>query len=307
MVVGSDETVVAALSQDPGNVQKKKTPGIYKSTNDGLNWTNITPATFPATHQRSVIAIAPSNPDIAYVITWTGNLKTNDREDVRLHKIIISFGASEDRSGNLPDFSNYGAIKSFENYCMVIAVKPDDENYVLIGGTSLYRSEDGFATAPTDSFHTWIGGYCPDRNQQLYPNLHCDLHAIDFNPLDPKKVWFGHDGGLSYTSDITSPSSSSSLFSWTDKNNRYITTQFYTIAIPDEVHDDRIMGGTQDNGTLYFRWDGTKSSFSTDMSGGDGSTAYFGDNFAYTSYQQGGMWRLAYDMYNDPYPLSWGY
>ncbi len=305
VVADTNGTIVAAISQDPGSIKKKKAPGIYKSTNDGLNWTNITPTTFPATHQRSVIAIAPSNPDITYVLTWTGKLKTNGREDVRFHKINISSGASVDRSNNLPDFSMYGTVKTFENYCMVIAVKPDDENYVLIGGTNLYRSEDGFATASTDSFHTWIGGYMPGYGYVLYPNLHCDLHAIAFNPLDPKKVWFGHDGGLSYTSDITTPSSSSSLFPWVDKNNGYITTQFYTVAIPNEANDDRIMGGTQDNGTLYFRWNGVNSSFSTDMSSGDGAYAYFGDNFAYTSYQEGGVYRLAYDIYDDPYPPGW--
>ena len=41
---------------------------------------------------------------------------------------------------------------------MCIAVHPSDENHVIIGGTDLFRSFDGFVTKPNDSKKHWIGG-----------------------------------------------------------------------------------------------------------------------------------------------------
>ena len=52
-----------------------------------------------------------------------------------------------------------GRINTQWNYNLVMAVKPDNENFVMIGATSLFKSEDGFATKPTDALKSWIGGY----------------------------------------------------------------------------------------------------------------------------------------------------
>jgi PKD repeat protein len=54
------------------------------------------------------------------------------------------------------------------------------------------------------------------------------------------------------------------------------------------------MGGTQDNGTPFFRFDGTSATPFTDVSLGDGTYAYFGDDFAYTSSQFGNVNRVRY-------------
>jgi len=318
VVIASNGTLIATLSAAGWNANPANSPGVYKSIDDGLIWTNITPVSFPSSHVRSVIASAPSNPDVVYIMTYTGTAYTaikasNGREDVRFHKINVSTGESEDRSANLPDFGGkHGFMDTQTNYNMVVAVKPDDENFVLIGGTCLFRSRDGFATAPTDIFDSWIGGYdpaTPEANYQ-YPNLHPDQHAIAFDPKNPNKMWCSHDGGLSFASNIKAKvkasASSSSKFPWKDKNKKYITTQFYTVSIPDKKNDDRIMGGTQDNGTPFFRWGKVKTRTSTDISSGDGSYGYFGNTFAYVSAQNGATDRLNYDSSGDPiYSAGW--
>jgi len=96
--VATDGTLVAVLSEaDDGGVIAF-TPGVYRSTDHGDNWTNITPASFPASHGRSVLALAPSNQDICYVLTSTGD---GNRTNVKFHKITVSTGASAERSANL--------------------------------------------------------------------------------------------------------------------------------------------------------------------------------------------------------------
>jgi len=306
VVVASDGTVIVSLSQLGYNSNPVYQSGIYKSATDGLNWINITPGDFPTSHERSFLASAPSNPDIVYVLTFTGLLHDDDSDDVRFFKVNISTGKTEDRSANLPNWGDEGYIHTQQNYNMVIAVKPDDENFVLIGATSLFRSTDGFNTKPQDVYNTWIGGYEPATTPNHYPNLHPDQHIISFNPSDPNKVWIGHDGGVSFTSNLNAISSSAVFFPWENKNRGYNVTQFYTIAIPFKGNDNRIMGGTQDNGTPYFIWDGSSTSIAEDLSSGDGSYAYFGEEFAYASSHNGRIVRLKYDQSGNPsYNSGW--
>jgi photosystem II stability/assembly factor-like uncharacterized protein len=310
VAIGSDGTLLAVLSRSFVGINPANKPGLYKSTDNGTTWTNITPPTYPETSMRSVLCIAPSNPNAAYMFTQTGG-SVNNREEIKFYKINISAGTSEDRSQNMPDFTSlgglagdFGFIDTQYGYNMVVAVKPDDENMVLIGATSLFRSTDGFATKPSDARTSWIGGY--HMQEFFYPDLHPDVHSFAFDPTDPKKVWWGHDGGLSYTTDITN-TSYQTLFPWENKNNGYNITQFYHITISGIADDPRIMGGTQDNGTPYLRFTGSVAGSIHDVSTGDGAFAYFGRDFAYTSAQNGVVMRLRYDAEKNPRPPFQGH
>ncbi len=102
----------------------------------------------------------------------------------------------------------------------------------------------------------------------------------------------------SYTADISN-NSYAQFLPWENKNNGYNVTQFYHLSVPDEPNDTRIMGGTQDNGTPYFRFNGNSATPYTDVSSGDGSYSYFGKNFAFISRPNGEVIRLSYDQNND--------
>ena len=308
VVVAGDGTLIASLSQDTGsNPPNNPQPGIYKSTDDGFNWTNITPANFPTTHERTVLAISESNSNIVYALTNTGTYDGND-EIITLFKIDNSNNTSTDLSDNLPDFVGIGGnFNSQGNYNMVIGVKPDDENFVIIGGTSLFRSTDGFSTKlakTNDSKTNWIGGYGHTTNNISYwhPYHHPDQHVLFFDPKDPNKLWSGHDGGLSYTTNITN-TNYTDFFPWISKNNGYNVTQFYTVHIDDKFRDTKIMGGTQDNGTPHFTVSDGLPSSSDNLSSGDGSYAHYGDDFAYFSSQNGIVYRSAYDGDGNPYNI----
>ena len=298
--VAADGSMIAVISQPSQPSTTQNVPGVYKSSDDGVNWTNITPSTFPQNHQRSVIEIAPSNTNVGYILTFTGDAIDQNTEDVRFHKINISNGSSEDRSSNMPSFEFYDGqegINTQGGYNMTLAIKPDDENYVIIGATSLFRSTNGFSTKPSDGKSDWIGGYHPFYFQ--YPNFHSDIHSFAFDPTNPKSMWWGHDGGLSYTADITN-SSYSDVFPWENKNNSYNVTQLYHISIPNIANDGRIMGGTQDNGTPYIKFEGTSSNQIEDVSTGDGAYSYFGSTYPYFSSQNGSIMRGEYDNANNP-------
>lgn len=301
IVIAANGMLIAVISDPLTGYNAKNSPGIYKSSDEGLSWTNTTPKDFPTSHSRSVLATAPSNPDIAYVFTFTG-ITNNNREEILFYKMNLSTGESENRSANLPEFGSGnvfgGYIDTQGNYNMTLAVKPDDENFVLIAGTCLFRSTNGFSTKSNNKLKDWIGGYHTEQ-RALYPNFHCDIHCFSFDPTDPNKMWWGHDGGVSYTTNIAN-TIYTDYFPWENKNHGYNVTQFYTITIPEKANDNRIMGGTQDNGTPIFSCDGTSTTISEDVSTGDGAYAYFGKDYAYVSSQNGFVARLTYDNNGKP-------
>lgn len=301
VVVTTDGKVIGAISQNSAGSSQVANPGIYKSTNDGASgsWTDITPANFPSTHLRTVLAIAPSNNDIVYSLTHLSD------DSLKFYKITISTGVYEDRSANLTEFTggkNLGDLNAQRGYNMVLGVKPDDENFVLLGLTNLFRSRDGFATKPgqQDEADVFIGGY--NNIHFYYPDNHPDHHVLAFDPTNPNKLWNGNDGGIYLVEDIRESLTGTELLSWIDKNQGYNVTQFYTASIANVADDDRIMGGTQDTGSPYFTFNGTSTSSSEDMSSGDGAYGYFGNTFAYTSSQEGRVLRLTYGTGGD---LSW--
>ncbi len=171
--------------------------GISTSADDGATWTDITPGGL-TNYQRIVMAIAPSNENILYVWAFTGAGATQ----TELWKYDASTTNWTNLTANLPPPDPDPNLVSGTNvqgsYDMVIKVKPDDENFVVIGGTNLYRSTDGFSTPVTST--GWIGGYATVNNVSQYANHHPDQHSMVFlNPPNSNVLYSGHDGGVSRT------------------------------------------------------------------------------------------------------------
>jgi hypothetical protein len=256
VVVTSTGIVYAALSQANQDGTSSASAGVWRST-DGINWTNISNGFFSLIFKRTVIAVAPSNENVVYIVSETpgSGFQTaygGVSEDHSFCKYTYLTGDGsgvggvwEDRSLNLPSFGQpVGEFASQGGYDLVIKVKPDDENVVFLGGTDLFRSADGFVT---NTNTTWIGGYATVNNVSEYPNHHPDQHAIVFSPTSPTTMWSGNDGGIQKTTNNLAPS-----VSWIWLNNGYNTSQFYSIAIDHATFgNDVIIGGTQDNGTWF--------------------------------------------------------
>lgn len=303
--IASNGNVIAVTSNgfrtDDDGVE---VPGVFYSTNDGQTWQDITPDDYPSEPERSVIAFAPSDPTVAYMFTFTGNVSPSNNafdelEEVQFFKFNLGSGTSENRTANLPDFGGQvSQVYTQGSYNMAIAVKPNDPNHVFIGGTNLYRSKDGFATPADNIFDNWVGGYATINNISAYNNHHPDQHVLFFDPDTPTSLWSGHDGGLSFVTDLNP---TSNALAWQNMNNGFVTTQFYHVALAPQPGDDRILGGTQDNGSLYFRFDPQSMSrtSSDDVSSGDGTYAYLGETYAIASTQNGSISAYRYDASGD--------
>lgn len=282
-------------------------PGIALSTDDGSSWNDITPSTWPSTYTRTVIGIAPNNENVVYFWTYTsaGTTKT------QLWKYRYPGSGNgvgdanwTDLTANLPapdsDPSKVSGINVQSAYDMVIRVKPDDSLFVVIGGTNLYRSTDGFSSPVLPTGATgWIGGYALANNVSQYFHHHVDQHALVFLNDSPNVLYSGNDGGVFKTSDVTA-----STVGWNDLNHSYVTSQFYSIAIDKATgNSDMIAGGMQDNGN-YLTFSNDYNTGWTDWGhGGDGgfsAIANIGGGYVavFLEAQNGWLWRQLYDNSN---------
>ncbi|MCE7933434.1 MAG: flagellar basal body rod modification protein [Chlorobi bacterium CHB2] len=257
------------------------TRGIWRSAN-GEDWKQISPADWPTLSFRIVIAVAPSNENILYVLAETpgkGFATTNSDGETEHHSFYKytyvsgdgsgSGGTWENRSTSLPAFGgDFGEYTSQNSYDMLVKVKPDNPDVVLIGGTNLYLSTNGFANSQQTK---WIGGYRSGDVSQFelsteYPNHHPDQHAAEFLPSNPSVLLSANDGGVFRTNNCLAPT-----VAWTPLNNGYTTSQFYTAAVDMAANrDEMVMGGLQDNGT----WLGLNADPNSPwklLGGGDGS------------------------------------
>ena len=255
--------------------------GLWKSTDGGENWTRMTGNGLPTTAWgRASVAIAPSNPNVIYVLAEADS--TPNPESVRRAR----------QKGFVPDTTKRAKLQS-----------------------GLYRSTDGGATwtqmesddsrpfyysqvrvDPKDAdrvYYMWEqvrfsndGG----KTQRVVAQvLHTDNHAMWIDPNDPDHYLVGDDGGVAQTYDRGR--------TW-DALLQMPVGQFYAIGL-DMQRPFWVCGGLQDNGS----WCGPSQSPRgrimnddwTNVNGGDGFYAAIdptNPNIVYSESQGGSIARL---------------
>lgn len=285
VIVNSDGSVYATLSGDAAG------KGIWRSaTGNKGDWTNITPSGWPSTYTRIVLAAAPLNENIVYFFAATPGSGKGGNSLWKYTYPNSGNGAGDpnwaDRSTGLPtSFSLQGS------YDQLIEVKPDNPDFVLIGGVDLLRSTNGFAD---DSTNKVIGGTGSSFTGD-YPGHFPDQHRVAFKPGSPNIMLSANDGGVWRTDDVTA-----STVSWTELNNGYVTTQYYAIAIDNGSSSQIVTGGMQDRGNWFINPNNSTNphhAYTMDDGGFDGAFNAIADNkaFYYSSSQNGGINRANFD------------
>lgn len=206
--------------------------GVWKTINGGTSWTKLAGG-FPAANVgRIAIAIRPGT-DVLFAAVEAADtgkqLGTWKSVDAGATWTAVAAVPSPS-SCHYWDFEDictyFGSSFGQCWYDLVIQAQgAADSAPVWLAGTGLFRS--------TSAGASW-DDVCP-------PSVHVDQHAIAFGP--DGKVWVGNDGGVWTTVDGSS---------WTNRNANLQIAQFYPGACLDPTNFDRLMGGTQDNGTPRF-------------------------------------------------------
>ena len=236
--------------------------GLYRSTDGGASWTELTTASGkglpPKPYGRIAVRFAPSEPKTAYAFiesTDSGLLVSHD-------------GGDRWERG---DKSQWMVWRPF--YFANLIVDPRDAKRVFKTDGNLILSEDG-----GKSFAV-VGGF---------NGMHGDLHDLWIDPNNSQHVFAGDDGGLWISYDGGNR--------WWKSDNLPIA-QFYHVSV-DDRDPYRVYGGLQDNsswvgdsaypgGITSSRWE--------NLFGGDGFWMFedpSDSDYVYAEYQGGFIGRV---------------
>ena len=265
--------------------------GRFWYSDDGIIFTRVTP-TFPAfpntsdnNRRRTEIASSHQNTDTHYIVIETTGTASSSNEIPVIYKTTDNFSTltyieppiSADSSHPSFDYTNG---QSF--YDLEIEVDPKNDNIIYVGGISWYRSQN------SGSSWSQINVWAQQSGMEALgiSTVHADQHGLYFKPGDPDKAIVVNDGGVYYSSSL-STASDTSTFAGMEKN--MITTQFYTVAQSpvDFAGDDWIIGGTQDNGTYSLLNSNQNKTDGTSIQSGDGGDTFFdqvGGDYYISSY-----------------------
>jgi photosystem II stability/assembly factor-like uncharacterized protein len=240
-------------------------PTILKSTNGGATWSSAA-AGFPVSTEqvrveRISIAIAPSSPSTLYALTalfdgTTGQTLSHVYKTTNGGATWTDTGLASDDDSRV-----FGLLGTQGWYDNTIVVSPTDPNIVIAGGVYYARTMDGGAT--------WSFPFTGS-------SPHVDVHDLRYHPVT-RMLWIANDGGIWTSTDNATTA--------LNRNAGLVTRQYYAMAM-DRVNRNRILGGTQDNGT-NFRSDAGGTNWSS-FSGGDGFQCFLNPDVpgvAFSTYQ----------------------
>jgi photosystem II stability/assembly factor-like uncharacterized protein len=187
--------------------------GLFKSTNGGDTWTQLTGGlpTFAQGLGRIGIAVAPSDPNRIYLL-------------VQANAALGGVYRSDDAGQSWRRVNHENRVWGRGNDFAGIRVDPKNPDVVYSANTSTYRSTDGGQT------FTAIKG-APGGD---------DYHTIWINPNNPNIILLGSDQGATLTVNYGE--------TWSSWYNQP-TAQFYHV-ITDNQRPYWVYGGQQESGSV---------------------------------------------------------
>ena len=228
---------------DPRTYETHKDNGIWKTTNGGKNWKQLSDGLPESKYMgRTGIDVARSNPDVLYAFVddyevafkaEEGELDSYGRpkEDVikgaTLYRSDDAGESWKQVSGLSEETKKYMSGHS-GTYGWVFAqmrVDPNDENRVYTLGLWINISTDGGAT------------FEPDRGK-----IHMDQHGMWIDPDNSNYILAAHDGGISVSYDKGE--------NWRNLIEELPLAQFYNVEF-DNSEPFRVFGSVQDHHSFY--------------------------------------------------------
>lgn len=205
--------------------------------------------------------VATGAPRIEYAISHSRVGGKYSIYAVRTNSNLSGMNVSHDDGNTWSQFvgssgtpSNLDIYRNQGTYNSILTVTPNNNEKILIGGIDIWQWEQTVNNPPSGGFEKLTEWFLPQYSPKY---AHADNHEMKWDALN--RLYIGNDGGIGISNDYGQ--------NWYPANRGYNVTQFYGIAFDK---DGAVMGGTQDNGTLYN--DHTLSTFQEfrEVNGGDG-------------------------------------
>jgi hypothetical protein len=263
--IGPDNTIWLATTNS--TVYGDGGGRIMSSTN-GTTFTNR--HTVPS-GKRTQIAVSATNANKIYVLSEDS---TNGEANIYLTTNGFSTVTTLAEPAAIHGTTATDFCRGQAFYDLTITVDPSNDAIVYIGGIDIHRSSNSGGSWQTIS--KWSSGYSTGVSV-----AHADQHAMAFRPGNSNQAIFGHDGGVSYASSLSTAASSTTAIA--TRVNGLNITQFYSVGVAPTQAVSGLTGeyftaGAQDNGTQYFANASAGLNSTIQSQGGDG---------AYTMFDQG--------------------
>ncbi len=192
--------------------------GIYRSLDGGTTYTLLSGTGLPASGFSYIsITLCTSSPQVLYAAFVNGGSLQG------LYKTIDG-GTTWIQKTATPNFPSPQG-----SYNCYVAVDPANPDIAYAGGVDSRYAVAGI-TKTTNGGDSWA--------EILTGNVHPDHHVMAFGP--GPTIWEGNDGGVY--------KSTNGGTTWSNLNSTLGAAQIYNIVVhPTSL--ERMMGGTQDNGT----------------------------------------------------------
>jgi hypothetical protein len=267
-------TEVAVDPNDPNILyQSSFAEGIWRSPDNGATWTQIKPALNPANNaDRATFAVVALPDGHSRMYVGDGNTSDAGANRARFWRTDDAAGAAVFTDMTTPQNIGYCTAQCW--YDNVVYSPPDAPDVVYLGGSYSYgqqhlqsngravlQSIDGGATFTDMTLDSTNRGW-----------LHPDQHALVTIPGEPLQWIAGDDGGVvRATGDYVDASAQcagrglnpadtafcESMLSripeeTVNLNKGLSTLQFQSFSLDPTHPQNRLMGGTQDNGTFEY-------------------------------------------------------
>jgi photosystem II stability/assembly factor-like uncharacterized protein len=180
--------------------------GVFKSVDGGKSWKKLT-AGLPKLMGRIGIKVAPGQPNVVYALAETQQGYLFRSAD---------YGESWTKVSDDPNVLGRGF------YYADLRVDPQNENRVYSIGMQLSVSIDGGRTF-----------------SRVPGNTHGDYQSLWIDPLNPRRIWQGQDGGSAVSYDQGQ--------NW-ETIQTFPIGQFYQLSYDMQEPHYSLFGGLQDNG-----------------------------------------------------------
>jgi len=278
----------AAMSTDGENIIVSLGVRTYVSRDSGQSFEQVNQAPFTTGARTIRLVVAPYDKDLMFasVSNSVGALKG----------VFATRNAGQTWTTAAPDDQGgTGQFSPFNNGLTnqgwihnMITMSPqviEGSEEVILGGIRVYKYKNVEGATPGISLWEQI-----NANFASAPGLppsplyvHSDILDAEWDASD--NLYLATDGGIFKSTDYGA--------TWIDANRNYVTTDFYAIAFNPF---GQVLGGLQDNGSLWLSLEGASPGEAVQFTGGDGFdceiSQHFPD-FMFSTIYNGAVFRSA--------------